>query len=336
MKKRAAATGSAWLLEHRPDIFAGIRYAINEGGITETTQERITYFGIEIGTKMTVQGAAARARPAVDAGAAHRARAVHHAASIPIAFCPKCASFCTISRRCASSRGSYLDDINRTIAADKFWLLPARLSRADAERALAGEDRVRCARRHDARQPLQPARRESRRAHRLAARLRGALRRDHRGGAREERTGAAQLAPHADVRAASPRSRSGNTRGTRTAREVLAASYNDSRYLRARGIDAYGLMPFPTDWYQTQGIHATDERVRVDWFNAASRCCGASPAASPSSRCRRREPDTICQTAAKTVRKRSARMSDPIASTRIDNDYIMHPIRHPACGSGPR
>jgi hypothetical protein len=26
-------------------------------------------------------------------------------------------------------------------------------------------------------------------------------------------------------------------------------------------------MPFPTDWYQTQGIHSTDERLRVDWFN---------------------------------------------------------------------
>ena len=26
-------------------------------------------------------------------------------------------------------------------------------------------------------------------------------------------------------------------------------------------------MLFPTDWYQTQGIHSIDERMRVDWFN---------------------------------------------------------------------
>jgi acetylornithine deacetylase/succinyl-diaminopimelate desuccinylase-like protein len=55
--------------------------------------------------------------------------------------------------------------------------------------------------------------------------------------------------------------------GTRSGSEILVKESNDSRYLRARGIEAYGLMPFPTDWYQTQGIHGIDERMRVDWFN---------------------------------------------------------------------
>ena len=39
-----------------------------------------------------------------------------------------------------------------------------------------------------------------------------------------------------------------------------------ARYLRARGIAAYGVWPFPVDFYQTEGIHAVDERVRADWF----------------------------------------------------------------------
>jgi len=56
--------------------------------------------------------------------------------------------------------------------------------------------------------------------------------------------------------------------GVRTGTEVLAAWSNDSRYLRARGIDAYGLMPFPTDWNQTQGIHGIDERLWADWFGS--------------------------------------------------------------------
>ena len=48
--------------------------------------------------------------------------------------------------------------------------------------------------------------------------------------------------------------------------EILAAASNDSRYLRVRGIVAYGMWPFPVDFYQTQGIHGVDERVRLDWF----------------------------------------------------------------------
>jgi acetylornithine deacetylase/succinyl-diaminopimelate desuccinylase-like protein len=48
--------------------------------------------------------------------------------------------------------------------------------------------------------------------------------------------------------------------------EILAASANDSRFLRARGITCYGLWPFPVDYHQSQGIHSVDERVRLDWY----------------------------------------------------------------------
>jgi len=49
--------------------------------------------------------------------------------------------------------------------------------------------------------------------------------------------------------------------------QILAKSTNDSRFLRPLGIDCYGMWPFPVDYYQTTGIHGTDERVRLDWFN---------------------------------------------------------------------
>jgi hypothetical protein len=48
--------------------------------------------------------------------------------------------------------------------------------------------------------------------------------------------------------------------------EVLAVAINDSWYLRARGVVCYGFWPFPVDFYQTQGIHSVNERVRLDWF----------------------------------------------------------------------
>ncbi|MGZ8797988.1 MAG: hypothetical protein ACXW2F_11635, partial [Thermoanaerobaculia bacterium] len=48
--------------------------------------------------------------------------------------------------------------------------------------------------------------------------------------------------------------------------EVLAASVNDSRYLRPRGMICYGFLPFPADFYQSRSIHGVDERVTLDWF----------------------------------------------------------------------
>src|SRR5215208_5036654 len=53
-EESGSSLGIRWIEEHRPDVLAGIRYALNEGGITEMIQERVTYFGIEIGTKQTV------------------------------------------------------------------------------------------------------------------------------------------------------------------------------------------------------------------------------------------------------------------------------------------
>jgi acetylornithine deacetylase/succinyl-diaminopimelate desuccinylase-like protein len=47
---------------------------------------------------------------------------------------------------------------------------------------------------------------------------------------------------------------------------VLNRWFNDSRYLRTRGIDAYGISPFPIDFFQSESIHGIDERIRVDYF----------------------------------------------------------------------
>src|SRR5688572_8097620 len=44
-----------WLVEHRPDIFEGIRYGITEGGLTEVMTEKMSYFGIEVGGKQVVR-----------------------------------------------------------------------------------------------------------------------------------------------------------------------------------------------------------------------------------------------------------------------------------------
>src|SRR3954447_16852849 len=54
-EETGSAWGMRWIIEHRPDVLAGVHYALNEGGITETLDEQVTYFGIEVGTKQVVE-----------------------------------------------------------------------------------------------------------------------------------------------------------------------------------------------------------------------------------------------------------------------------------------
>ena len=165
-------------------------------------------------------------------------------------------------------QGQYLDDIDRTIAAGKLWLLPAGY-RELTQNVLwpeAIEADARGATMHVNLFNLPDENPDAR-----IEWLRGIAARygvTHRRSTREERTGAAELRVTRRCSRCSSAEAKRQYGGTRTGTEVLAAWYNDSRYLRARGIDAYGLMPFPTDWYQTQGIHSVDERLRVDWFGS--------------------------------------------------------------------
>jgi acetylornithine deacetylase/succinyl-diaminopimelate desuccinylase-like protein len=48
--------------------------------------------------------------------------------------------------------------------------------------------------------------------------------------------------------------------------EILNRWFNDSRFLRKRGIAAYGINPFPVDYFQSETIHQPNERIRADYF----------------------------------------------------------------------
>jgi acetylornithine deacetylase/succinyl-diaminopimelate desuccinylase-like protein len=257
--------GVAWLLEHRPEIFDGIQYAINEGGITETTQERITYFGIEIGTKMTV-----KLRLHADDRQSMQALRIALEPYItpidPDRVLPEVPGFLHGLAPLRVEQRQNLTDINRTIAAGKLWLLPVGYREltqnvvwpTTIEPAARGVTmRVNL---FDLPDENPDARIDWLRA--FAARY---------GVTIEEvidKAGPAPISsantPFYSLIAAEAQKQ---YPATRTGSEILVKESNDSRFLRARGIAAYGLMPFPTDWYQTQGIHAIDERMRVDWFN---------------------------------------------------------------------
>ena len=264
-EETGGSKGVAWLLEHRPEIFEGIRYAINEGGITETTQERITYFGIEIGTKMAVKlRLHAAGRQSMQA--LRIALEPYITPIDPDRVLREVPEFLHDLAPLRVEQRQNLTDIHRTIAAGKFWLLPSGyrelmqnvLWPAAIEPAPHGVTmRVNL---YNLPDENPDARIEWLRA--LAARYDVTI---------EEVIDKAGPAPitsaNTPMYALIVKEAQARYHGARTGSEILVKESNDSRYLRARGIEAYGLMPFPTDWYQTQGIHAIDERMRVDWFN---------------------------------------------------------------------
>ncbi len=257
--------GMVWLLEHRPDVFAGIRYAVNEGGITETTQEHITYFGIETGTKMMVR-LLLHAPDRQSMQALRIALEPFMTSADPDRVLPEVKEFMHDLAPLRIEQGQFLDDVNRTIAAGKFWLLPGGY-------------------RELTQNALYPSTIESNRPSGVSMRvnlynlpdenpdtriewLRGIASRYGVTIAQVfEKIGPTPISsrhtPMFDLIAAEALKQ---YPGARAGTEILVTSTNDSRYLRAKGIDAYGLMPLPTDWYQTQGIHSIDERLRTDWF----------------------------------------------------------------------
>lgn len=47
---------------------------------------------------------------------------------------------------------------------------------------------------------------------------------------------------------------------------MVSAGTTDSRFLRARGIAAYGVMPFKVNYYDADGVHGHNERIRARFF----------------------------------------------------------------------
>jgi acetylornithine deacetylase/succinyl-diaminopimelate desuccinylase-like protein len=258
--------GVAWLLEHRPDVFAGIRYALNEGGITETTQEHISYFGIETGTKMMVK-VLLHAPDRQSMQALRIALEPFMTPADPDRLLPEAKEFMHDLAPLRIEQGQFLDDVSRTIASGKFWLLPSGY-------------------RELTQNVLYPATIEPDHPSGVSMRVNLYNLPDENPDMRIEWLRG--FASRYGVTIAQVIQKSGPTPissrrtpmfaliaaealkqypGARAGSEILVTSTNDSRYLRAKGIDAYGLMPFPTDWYQTLGIHSINEWLRADWFD---------------------------------------------------------------------
>ena len=263
-EEQGGAMGMAWLLAHRPDIFDGVRYVLNEGGINESFGEKLKYVGVEVGSKMIVK-TELRAPSRAVMQQVRIALEPYFSPREPERVLPEVRAFLHDIAPQRVEQRELLDDVARTIAEGKFWLMerPYKEVVQNIVWAAAISEDAR-----GATMPVTlfnlPDEDPDKRLAWLAELVRPY-------GATidkvVEKSGPAPLSPRNTplfALIAEEAHRQWGDLGVGT--EVLATSYNDSRYLRTRGIVCYGLWPFQVDFYQTQTIHANNERVRGDWF----------------------------------------------------------------------
>ncbi|MFZ2490877.1 MAG: M20/M25/M40 family metallo-hydrolase [Thermoanaerobaculia bacterium] len=56
-----------------------------------------------------------------------------------------------------------------------------------------------------------------------------------------------------------------------TVAPLVGSGTTDSRFFRARGITAYGVAPFKVNYYDADGVHGSDERIRSRFFSQGVR-----------------------------------------------------------------
>jgi acetylornithine deacetylase/succinyl-diaminopimelate desuccinylase-like protein len=262
-EESGSSLGMKWLTEHRPDVLAGIRYALNEGGITEMQMERVTYFGIEIGTKQTVT---------LLLRGASRAQLQDVRIALEPWFYQRSPERITAEvrswmRDLAPQRIDFrvqLADVDRTIAAGDFWRLPPGYREMTQDtvwaEAVVPRDGAWEMRTHLLNLPdTNPDERIAWLRNKVtpfAVRIGEIVRKEGPAPLTSDRTPMFALLADEAKRAY----------GAPVGTEILNRWFNDSRFLRKRGIAAYGIDPFPVDYFQSETIHQPNERIRVDYF----------------------------------------------------------------------
>lgn len=263
-EEHGGTLGLRWLLDHRPDVIAGVHYALNEGGITETQREEITYFGIEVGTKMLVH-ARVQANSREDLQRLRIALEPYMSPRDPLRVLPEVREFMREIAPQRVEQGIYLKDIDWTIANGKFWLLQLPYKELTQNIVWARNIEI-----LDGKPTLDvlmfnlPDEKPEVRVAWLTAFIRPF------GAAITQimsKTGPAPLSSrHTPFFALLEREIRRAYGSVPVGTEILAASSNDSRFLRALGIQSYGMWPFPVDYFQSLGVHNADERLRLDWY----------------------------------------------------------------------
>ena len=263
-EEQGSASGMVWLLEHRPDVFSKLTWAITEGGLTETIRDRPSVIQIEVGAKASVKMEVV-GETLESVRNARIALEPYGESFEPQTILPVVAASMRNQANGQKENSQLFTDLADTWRRGKFWLIPQGLRELTCNIVLAGG------------------------AHRSGkAWAMDVYTFDLPGQNAIERVAWVErfLEPyHVRVRTVlrtyetSPISRTDLPEYTLLSNELHRHYPNaavgpmlgngtatDCRFLRPRGIPCYGLFPFPTNVFQTQGIHHKDERIRLDWF----------------------------------------------------------------------
>jgi len=262
-EERGGKLGMEWIVENRPDMIEGVRYAVNEGGVTETIAGEVRYFGVEVGSKPMIL---------VDLVADERETLRRVRLDLepwfepqqPLRILPGVREYFQRVAPYRKAGGALLADIDATVAAGRFWLLD-RSYRELTTNTVWAEG------------PAPGPEGEFRMKVRLSnlpdedPETRMQFLREQVGA--EVRIEPILVMPSTPLSStATPffehiRRTVGRHYGeVEVGPLVMADIATDSRFLRSRGIDAYGFWPYPVDFFQTEGIHGVNERLRLDWF----------------------------------------------------------------------
>lgn len=254
--------GIEWLLANRSEIFDGVGYVLTEGGVTEIIAEKLIYFGVETGAKQAVRvdligsfEALADVRRDLEPYFDPKVglRLLPEVEQFFASIAPHRDQFGPILKnaRAALERGdewrlapAYLDLLRNTMFAKEiakrgngYAMEVVMLNLPDVQPESTLRRLRDLIRKHDVtmvvKQSMEPAAISS-----VDTPMFAILRTEV-----QKHFGKVDVGPY-----------------------ILSNVVTDARFLRARGIACYGFWPYRVDYYQSRGIHGTDERLRVDWF----------------------------------------------------------------------
>lgn len=261
-EEEGGALGTGWLIEHRPDIFEGIAYVLNEGGVTETELQKVRYVGIEIGSKTEV--ITTLHAPALEQlQAARIALEPYFGNDEPDRVLPEVRQYLHEVAANRREQRERLEDVQKTIAEGKFWLLqrPYR----ELMQSIVFCSSI------DPAPPgyamktylmMLPGDHPDERIAWLTSLVKPfgvtveIVRRNEPTPLSSENTPVFRILQGAF----------GQIYQVPVGSYILTRSYNDCRYLRPKGMQCYGLAPYAVDYFESASIHAVNERLRIPWF----------------------------------------------------------------------